>query len=131
MPVELEVVATPFSDSDLEETAIAQQQHSRQPPLTATSSNSSHSHFLYAVYLLQASQEQRYPFHCYIGSTPDPYRRLRQHNGFVVGGAKKTSKKRPWWVSVICYALNPSNLLCLSQRRYFLHNNASNDDIGT
>lgn len=31
----------------------------------------------------------------YIGSTPDPKKRIRQHNGEIAGGAKKTMKKRP------------------------------------
>jgi structure-specific endonuclease subunit SLX1 len=48
----------------------------------------------YACYLLQ-SQHPDYPKHFYIGSTPDPKRRIRQHNGDIVGGAVKTTKKRP------------------------------------
>lgn len=32
----------------------------------------------------------------YVGSTTDVNRRLRQHNGEIKGGAKYTSKHRPW-----------------------------------
>jgi len=32
----------------------------------------------------------------YVGSTTDVNRRLRQHNGEIVGGGKYTSQYRPW-----------------------------------
>jgi len=32
----------------------------------------------------------------YVGYTTDPAHRLRQHNGLVSGGARKTRKHRPW-----------------------------------
>lgn len=34
-------------------------------------------------------------FH-YVGCSTDPRRRLRQHNGSIVGGGRYTSKHRPW-----------------------------------
>ena len=37
----------------------------------------------------------------YIGSTNHPYKRLRQHNGLIKGGAKYTNKRRPWFPVII------------------------------
>ena len=53
------------------------------------------SHF---CYLLQSISNSR---SYYIGYTDDPLHRLRQHNGEITGGAKKTLKNRPW--KLICY----------------------------
>lgn len=36
----------------------------------------------------------------YAGVSPDPFRRLRQHNGEIVGGAKYTTSKGPGWTHV-------------------------------
>lgn len=46
----------------------------------------------HSVYLLKAVNYQK----VYIGYTVDFPHRLRQHNGELVGGAKKTSRWRPW-----------------------------------
>lgn len=49
-------------------------------------------------YLLQSQNQSRI---YYIGYTDNPYHRLRQHNGEITGGAKKTQKHRPW--NLLCY----------------------------
>ncbi len=52
----------------------------------------------YYVYLLQSISNPR---KTYIGYTINPIKRLRQHNGEIVGGAKRTKSARPW--RMICY----------------------------
>ena len=47
----------------------------------------------YVCYMLQSTVEPRYT---YIGCTNNPRRRLRRHNGELVGGAKATRAHRPW-----------------------------------
>jgi predicted GIY-YIG superfamily endonuclease len=42
------------------------------------------------------SEHPEYPTKGYPGFTRYPYQRLRQHNGELVKGAKKTSYARPW-----------------------------------
>lgn len=48
------------------------------------------------VYLLCNKRQ-----HTYIGYTVDPKHRLRQHNGKLVGGAKRTRKGRPWRMAAL------------------------------
>ena len=50
---------------------------------------------LYTVYILRSTVRHS---SLYIGSTPNPPRRLKQHNGDVKGGAARTSRGtlRPW-----------------------------------
>jgi len=50
---------------------------------------------LYTVYVLRSTVSHS---SLYIGSTPHPPRRLKQHNGEAKGGAVRTSrnKLRPW-----------------------------------
>jgi predicted GIY-YIG superfamily endonuclease len=50
------------------------------------------------VYLLWNTKTKR----TYIGATTDVRRRLRQHKGEIVGGAKSTRKERPSW-TLVCY----------------------------
>lgn len=47
----------------------------------------------HVCYILKSTVANR----IYIGYTVDFNRRLRQHNGEIVGGAKKTRNFRPWY----------------------------------
>ncbi|KZP21305.1 hypothetical protein FIBSPDRAFT_740815, partial [Athelia psychrophila] len=56
----------------------------------------------YACYLLksiQTAQSQK----TYIGSTPHPPRRIRQHNGELTQGARKTAGGRPWVMQMLVH----------------------------
>lgn len=46
-------------------------------------------------YILKSTNDE-FKNHTYNGSTNNPYRRLRQHNGEISGGAKATKNKGPW-----------------------------------
>lgn len=50
---------------------------------------------MYYCYILKSLNEKSKDS-TYIGFTDNPIHRLRQHNGLIKGGAKATSKKRPW-----------------------------------
>ncbi|KAI9346953.1 hypothetical protein BDR26DRAFT_855416 [Obelidium mucronatum] len=65
----------------------------------------------YACYLLQCQQPGK-STKCYVGSTPDPIRRIRQHNGEIQGGAKKTVSGRPWNMVVIVHGF-PNKIAAL------------------
>eukprot|EP00764_Aduncisulcus_paluster_P000819 gnl/Carplike_NY0171/1116_a1517_766.p1 GENE.gnl/Carplike_NY0171/1116_a1517_766~~gnl/Carplike_NY0171/1116_a1517_766.p1 ORF type:complete len:434 (+),score=81.51 gnl/Carplike_NY0171/1116_a1517_766:24-1325(+) len=52
------------------------------------------------VYCL-VSQHPRFHNQCYIGFTINPRRRIRQHNGEIKQGARKTKRKRPW--KMVCF----------------------------
>ena len=59
---------------------------------------------MYVVYIIQGSVETKRSersVRTYVGCTNNLERRLRQHNGEIVGGAKHTRKGRPW--NIVCY----------------------------
>jgi len=58
-------------------------------------------------YLLQSLSS---PSKTYIGYTVNPHRRIRQHNGMIKGGAKYTSKFRPWKFISITEGFQSENL---------------------
>ncbi|KAI0059978.1 hypothetical protein BV25DRAFT_1808303 [Artomyces pyxidatus] len=65
----------------------------------------------YACYLLKSIRTPRATA-TYIGSTPSPPRRIRQHNGEISQGAWKTKHNRPWVMQMIVYGF-PSKLAAL------------------
>ncbi|KAG9393748.1 Structure-specific endonuclease subunit SLX1 [Carpediemonas membranifera] len=60
----------------------------------------------HGCYLLGCLNE-KYLNHAYIGYTVNMQRRIRQHNGQIANGARRTSKKKPW--QVICFVHGFSN----------------------
>ncbi|KAF6767154.1 Structure-specific endonuclease subunit Slx1 [Kalmanozyma brasiliensis GHG001] len=63
----------------------------------------------YACYFLRSLAS---PGITYIGSTPAPPRRKRQHNGDLTQGAHKTARARPWEMDCIVYGF-PSKIAAL------------------
>ncbi|CAI5719426.1 unnamed protein product [Hyaloperonospora brassicae] len=57
----------------------------------------------FACYLLTPVQPPQRMRCTYLGFTVSPVRRLRQHNGELVSGAKRTQKYRPWEMIAIVH----------------------------
>lgn len=85
-----------------------------------TNSSSTSSDTSYYCYLLQSLSTPT-SSRSYIGFTTNPMRRLRQHNGELTrGGAKRTSKYRPWKFLVIVSGF-PNKILALQFEWQFQH----------
>lgn len=67
---------------------------------------------VYGCYLLRSLSK---PNQTYVGSTPDPVRRFRQHNGVVKQGAWQTRLARPWVMDMYVHGF-PSKLAALQVR---------------
>ncbi|GFZ01731.1 excinuclease ABC, C subunit, N-terminal [Actinidia rufa] len=65
----------------------------------------------FACYLL-TSLSPRHKGHSYIGFTVNPRRRIRQHNGEIGSGARRTKSKRPWEM-VLCIYGFPTHVSAL------------------
>ena len=70
------------------------------------------------VYCLSTVSE---PIQTYIGATLNPDRRLRQHNGLLVGGAKATGRRPGDWYRVCRVTNFPSFRMALSFEWHWKH----------
>lgn len=75
------------------------------------SANGTKNPVFYACYLLKSVKSPTATA-TYIGSTLHPVRRLRQHNGELVSGARRTARHRPWDMAMLVHGF-PSRLAAL------------------
>lgn len=71
----------------------------------------------YGCYLLESVNQK---YRNYIGFTMDPCRRLRQHNGEIAAGARKTHRGRPWKM-VLCVWGLPNKIAALQFEHAWQH----------
>lgn len=62
----------------------------------------------YFVYILRSTVAPR----TYVGMTSDVTRRLRQHNGELVGGARYTRVGRPWVIALVLGPYDTRSIAC-------------------
>ncbi|PHH78183.1 hypothetical protein CDD82_3168 [Ophiocordyceps australis] len=78
---------------------------------------------LYTVYVLRSTVRNA---SLYIGSTPNPPRRLKQHNGETKGGARRTARRalRPWEMMMLISGF-PSSIAALKFEWALTHSHVS------
>jgi structure-specific endonuclease subunit SLX1 len=56
---------------------------------------------MHYVYVLASQAPEWFNKRTYVGYTVNPTRRLRQHNRFIKGGARRTKRFAPW--NMVCF----------------------------
>lgn len=79
-------------------------------------------HFNYILF----SHERKYQGSSYVGYTNHPVRRIRQHNGELVGGAKFTTRRdASWKFLIIIGSPNFNRISALSSEWHICHPNGA------